>query len=196
MRVIFLDIDGVIATKYMYAYKVYKSKFVNRSNKIYSRKYSERVYENLLFSRKSIKALNKIVHHTDAKVVISSAWRYGKKVKYFQQLFWRNGFSGEIIGMTPKWNQYKNIIQGKDLEKFWSYERGNEILMWLNWNKPEIESFIIIDDVVEDILPLFLSDRIISTTIEKGLADEVHIKKAIFSLNNIKFSENELKVDV
>ena len=185
MKVIFLDIDGVIATKYMYAYKSYSSKFLNKSKRIYKRKFSQRVYENLLFSRKSIKALNKIIHHTNAKIVISSAWRYGKNLKYFRQLFRRNGFSGEIIGMTPKWKEYKDTLKGMDLEKFWNNERGNEILMWLDWNKTKIESFTIIDDDITDIVPPFSLDRVVSTNVEKGLSSETHIKKAIFSLNDI-----------
>jgi len=188
MKVIFLDIDGAMATSY-----TMKNgwKYKKNSSRL---KYSNFIKDKKTLSRKCIRALNRLVVETKAKVVITSAWRYDGDTKYFQRLFISRGFCGEIIDLSPKWEEYRNLIGIEtinDLQMFWEYERGNEIRLWLEWNKHKnIESYIIIDDDVDDIEPLY-EGRFIHTNIDQGFQGEKLLQEAI---NKLK-GENNDKID-
>jgi hypothetical protein len=125
------------------------------------------------------------VNETQAKIVISSEWRYGTTIGYLRRLFRSKGFCGEIIDITPTWATYKELIGIKtinDLQLFWEYERGNEINLWLDWNKHKnVSSYIIIDDEVEDIEPLH-KGKFIHTNIDKGFQGEELLQEAIQKL--------------
>ena len=181
MKVIFLDIDGVMAIystmREGWKYRAFHSRR--------PRKYSKVIKDQKTLSRKCIKTLNRLVVETQAKIVISSAWRYGHKARYFQRLFESRGFCGEIIDMTPKWKNYRNILGVKsinDLTLFWDMERGNEINLWLEWNKHKnIESYIIIDDDVDDIIGLH-ENRVIQTELEDGFSGDKLFQEAVKKL--------------
>ena len=120
--IIFLDIDGVMATYPSMARGwEYRRKHKNRRLK-----YSEFIKDKLTIDRKCIKSLNKLVVRTNAKVVISSAWRYDYSVRYFQRLFKSRGFCGEVIGKTPVWNEYKDSI-GIKAEMEYATEKNKPI---------------------------------------------------------------------
>lgn len=186
MKVIFLDIDGVMAThKSIKVGWEYRKKHKKRRLK-----YSSFIRDKYTLDRKCINALNRLVVRTHAKVVISSAWRYGSSVGYFQRLFKSKGFHGEIIGLTPEWKDYKELIGIKtinDLQLFWELERGNEINLWLEWNKDKnVSSYLVIDDEVSDIEPLH-EGRFIITNIDKGFQGEELLQEAI---NKLKGEED------
>lgn len=176
MKIVFLDIDGVMAT-----HNTMKNGWQYRKS-CTKRKYNETIKDQKTLSRKCIKTLNRLVVKTHAKIVISSAWRYGKDIKYFRRLFRSRGFCGEIIGMTPKWNAYKDLLGVKtvaDLTMFWEHERGNEINLWLVWNKHKnIESYIVIDDDVDDLIPLH-EGKVIHTNIDTGFSGDDLLREAI-----------------
>jgi hypothetical protein len=75
-RVIFLDIDGVVAP---------------------IRQWDR--YGDL--EPACIQALNEIVAGGGADVVVSSTWRYGRTVAELQALLEAAGFTGRVIGTTP-----------------------------------------------------------------------------------------------
>jgi hypothetical protein len=75
-RVIFLDIDGVLAPIRSW----------------------ER-YGDL--SPACIDVLNAIVARVDADIVVSSTWRYGKTVGELQEMLQAEGFAGRVIDTTP-----------------------------------------------------------------------------------------------
>ena len=75
-RVIFLDIDGVLAPI----------------------RHWDR-YGDL--DPACIRVLNEIVTHAEAEVVVSSTWRYGRSVDELQALLAAQGFSGRVIDTTP-----------------------------------------------------------------------------------------------
>jgi hypothetical protein len=75
-RVIFLDIDGVLAP-------------ILRWDR----------YGDL--DRACIKVLNEIVEASGADVVVSSTWRYGKTVAELQEILASDGFSGRVVDKTP-----------------------------------------------------------------------------------------------
>ena len=75
-RVIFLDIDGVLAP---------------------IRQWDR--YGDL--DPACIRVLNEIVTYADAEVVVSSTWRYGRSVDELQALLAAQGFTGRVIDTTP-----------------------------------------------------------------------------------------------
>jgi len=151
MKIIFLDIDGVLNS----------SNFLYKKNK---KKNGERALNQI--DPKTIKLLNKIIEITNAKIVISSAWRILYSVEEITRFLKYHKLVGEIIDETPKG------ISGK---------RGDEIQDWLNHNtkKYNIESFAIIDDNSDMV---HLKHKLIQTKFETGLLKE-HIEKVIEILN-------------
>ncbi len=75
-RVIFLDIDGVLAP-------------IKRWDR----------YGDI--DRTCVDALNAIVAGGNADVVVSSTWRYGKTVTELQEILGAQGFAGRVVDMTP-----------------------------------------------------------------------------------------------
>ena len=75
-RVIFLDIDGVLAP-------------IRRWDR----------YGDL--DPACIQVLNEIVARGGADVVVSSTWRYGKTVAELQEILDAQGFSGSVLDKTP-----------------------------------------------------------------------------------------------
>jgi hypothetical protein len=75
-RVIFLDVDGVLAP-------------IRRWDR-----YGE-------LDPACIRVLNQIVRDGAAEVVVSSTWRFGKTAGELQALFAAEGFDGRVIDTTP-----------------------------------------------------------------------------------------------
>ena len=75
-RVIFLDIDGVLAP-------------IRRWDR-----YGE-------LDRLCIEVLNEIVARADADVVVSSSWRHGRTLAQLQAMLDAVGFAGSVVGATP-----------------------------------------------------------------------------------------------
>lgn len=75
-RVIFLDIDGVVAP-------------IRRWDR----------YEDL--DPACIQVLNEIVSSGDAEVVVSSTWRHGKTIAELQAMLDAAGFTGRVLDKTP-----------------------------------------------------------------------------------------------
>jgi hypothetical protein len=75
-RVVFLDIDGVLAP-------------IRRWDR----------YGDL--DSACIRVLNEIVSRGEADVVVSSTWRYGKSVAELQAMLAAEGFTGRVLGKTP-----------------------------------------------------------------------------------------------
>ena len=143
-NIIFLDLDGVLVTR--------KSIENLRDKKLSS---DERDLQSL--DDDCIIALNKLISLTDSKIVISSSWRYGKTIDYFQQLFEKKNVNWEVIGLTPKTRE--------DI-------RGKEISQWLENNKENVKSFLILDDDVDDIWPFF-PDNVLHTNMLDGFNEKL-----------------------
>jgi hypothetical protein len=108
MRIIFLDIDGVLNS----------SKFIKRLGKSWT---------GAQIDPEAVSILNEIIRETEAKIVISSSWRIVFSLERINSILNDNGFVGEIIGETPRvdWEPYSrgNEIQmwldsNPDIESF------------------------------------------------------------------------------
>ena len=148
MKVIFLDVDGVL-NGYNYFTKI---KF-NILDFLHLRKWHLKHFD--LFGVHTIRVwrLSKIVRRTGAKVVISSTWRHGwfrpyeskgRRDKELEDKLRR--FKIPVIGITPRINSGK---------------RGLEIQMWLAEHS-NVESFVILDDESFDIEDLY-KDQLVKT---------------------------------
>jgi hypothetical protein len=116
MKVIFLDIDGVL---------------VNR------RSLKERSGMRAVADHKCVYVLNHILDTTKAKLVISSAWRFcGLEEMRLILNHW--GVRGEVLGITPD-------LTRKVLGVYSAVERGEEIQQWLNETPADI-TYVILDD--------------------------------------------------
>lgn len=82
MKIIFLDIDGVLNS-------VSYFKSINDLGDPDDR-----------LDPTAVALLNKIIQATDAKIVISSSWRLGKSISQLQNVFDKHCIIGTIIGLT------------------------------------------------------------------------------------------------
>ena len=173
MKVLFLDIDGVLNSENWFGYRLYCIKnnmfnevinFVNTND--------ERIkYKLSMIDDRAIANLNRIIEETGCKVVLSSSWRSCIEAEntLTEYLLKLKGFKYEFYDVTPRlwFNDF-------------SIRRGEEIKFWLDKEseKNEIESFVILDDDYSDILPeqmnnfiqidgqVGLTDRDVFTAIE------------------------------
>lgn len=120
MKLIFLDIDGVLNYQLMWEEKRQCKR-----------------HEELLkgapdgahdICEKKVELLNELIKKTEAKVVITSTWRLSRSVEELQWVLDYKGFEGEIIDKTPYLT-----FSNKDYD--YSVPRGCEIKAWLETNK-------------------------------------------------------------
>ena len=126
MKVIFLDIDGVLNS---FDNLIVQEKLwgLNNSNK-------SRDEFGSLFDERCVRWLQYIIEKTGCKIVISSSQR--SKGLNKMQLMWKmRNLPGEVIDCTPL-GVYSST--GK------IYSRGFEIQEWIDINKPE--KYCIVDD--------------------------------------------------
>jgi hypothetical protein len=184
MKVIFLDIDGVLNSQDWYVYRrdVVEMDSVNAQYPFYE------------FDPRAIERLNRIIKETDAKIVVSSSWRSGETVESLQRLFDQVGIVGEVIGVTP------HLWCKKPYEEFDGYRmpRGCEIDWWLdnhgdfqriNWSEEKqiehidkaiVKNYIILDD--DSDMLYGQREHFIKTQHPTGLTDDL-ADKAIAILN-------------
>lgn len=117
MRVLFLDIDGVLN----------------------SRDYVERAgWDPPLGSRDDLKIidpiavalLDEVLAATGACVVISSSWRSTYPLEALRSMLQERGLEGRVVGVTPE-------LPGR--------QRSREISQWLA-DRSDVEAFAIVDD--------------------------------------------------
>lgn len=151
MKVIFLDIDGVLNTEhYITAFwDMCKRMELKRPEANSLMKEIMRDEYGNHFCPVACRNLDWIIKETDAKIVISSTWRMSG-LNVMRDMWRDRGLSGEIIDVTPI-HSLKKCGRNKELPFAERMERGNEIQAWLDAH-PEVESYVIFDDD-NDMLP-------------------------------------------
>lgn len=134
MKIIFLDIDGVLNTG-IYAthfFDIVKHFGLTRKEGVDIR-HGMRDQFGSHFDPRPVQLLKYIIEQTGAKIVISSTWRHSGEET--MKLMWEmRDLPGEVIGITPTMNT----------------DRGEEIEFYLKEN--QADSYVIIDDD-RDMLP-------------------------------------------
>ena len=141
MKVIFLDIDGVL-----------------NSQDYMVRQYMMGVLPDDKIDPDAVARLNQITDATGAVIVISSTWRlhflWRKNSEGLKVLLKEEGITGTILDVTPDHQKYRG--------------RGGEIQDWMDHCGQPIESFVILDDS-DDMDHLIV--RLIRTNFRDGLQD-------------------------
>ena len=154
MKLLFLDVDGVLnSTKFSYELATDKLE-----------KYKSLSFPLDSFDYRAIELVNYILDNTDAKLGISSDWRFDDEL---EPCLLYHGLKHKIYGRTPYDKHYRRNIE---IETFISKENEN------------IESYCIIDDIDNWFNDEQLKHMVKTSTFEgltKKLAD-----KAIKILNN------------
>lgn len=154
MKVIFLDVDGVLNNETLAAEIGWGGHF---------EEYEEATRDRIRWFQKSVDNLRSIVEETDSQIVISSTWRVHFSVKKFKEMFAVYGWdNAPVIDRTP--------ITRKS--------RGIEINRWLVDHK--VEGYVIIDDY-PDFLPE-QNSHFVETDPNIGLTDD-DTHRAITILN-------------
>jgi len=158
MKVIFLDIDGVLVTRNSIKYQ--HINFPDESA--------------LMFSRKAVRNLNKLIKITNAKIVISSTWRLLHSLDKLRKIFNEQNIIGEIISTTS--------IERVTLEE--DIPRGKKIADWLEQHN-NIEQYVIIDDDVQADCIQFHPNNCVETSYKRGFAPEACFNEALAILADI-----------
>lgn len=124
MKVIFIDIDGVLATAPCWN--------MSTDNK----------WDAYPFDKKAVKVLNEILKETGAEMVLSSDWKYHYTMNQIKEIFIEfNGVIKSPFDKTPFSKEYTAMnLEGG---------RVTEINMWLAENKEKlgITHWVAIDDL-------------------------------------------------
>lgn len=130
MKVIFLDIDGVLNV-------------IGQGRDQYGALFHKHFEDNL----------NYIINSTGAKIVISSTWRMSG-LEEMQNMWKDRNLPGDVIDITP----ISRFLRDEELTFDERKERGNEIKTWL-LEHPEIINYVILDDdtdMLDEQLPYFV----------------------------------------
>jgi len=147
-KLIFLDIDGVL----------------NNSG-WWEKLYADQSQSPYLFDPQNVTSLNMILDQTGANIVISSAWRHGKKLNWLKKHLRKQGVRGHVLGVTPDGWNIKSFPE--------NWVRGHEIELWLKRHTDGKAVFVILDDD-DDMGPLM--DRLVQTDMKYGLTPELAAK--------------------
>lgn len=165
MKVIFLDVDGVLQADDDFGGKNKPNPYVGGFRGI---------------SKAKVKQLKRIVDATDAKIVLVSTWKH----EYMDYLRTKDNQFGKYL---------VNKLSAEHLhiyETTYMYDRtrggmyrGFEIRSWLNDTKENIESWIVIDDeIFYDYAENKILSHLVHTDEKTGLTSEL-ADKAIEILN-------------
>ena len=155
MKVIFLDVDGVLNCQADFD-KASKDQAAHQE------------LGNALVGDRQLTALQWLVKSTGAKIVMSSTWRLGQVGERHRLAIHAILFSRglEFIGMTGSVG--------------WGSNRGQEIQNWLDMHG-DVGSYVILDDI-NDMLPR-QQDNFVQTSFSGPGLLMNHVDKAIEILN-------------
>lgn len=173
MKVIFLDVDGVLNV-------------MSDSYRTFMKPYGEHIEPWL------VQRLNYIVEKTDSKIVISSSWKscmddLEKQMKDQGFKYWDN-----VIGRTPFSGEMNET--GEE-----SGYRGLQINEWLKiHNFFDIESFVVIEDEIDDVCGnrcnVISRESVVEVDMNEGLTHK-NVVDAIDILNSINLQKRDLIIN-
>jgi len=112
------------------------------------------------FNPKAVSNINLLISYTRAKIVVSSTWRTQFTLQQLKDIFRSNGINGEVIDITSI-----------------GLTRGEEIQEWIDYHG--VESYIVIDDQVKDILPYVDNRRVVKCEHSIGFEDDELLDKSL-----------------
>ena len=172
MKILFLDIDGVLNTGQYNKYMI-----ENNLND-----FDE---NGSIFDPNAVDNLRLIIDCTNADVIISSTWRYDGLDK-MQKLWKDRNMPGKIVGITPHLiiTSFEEVDSKEIWQKLPIGSRGIEIDEWLRLNTNEMlepYTYVIVDD--EDDFLLHQASHVVLTNSNFGLT-KIKANEIISKLNN------------
>jgi hypothetical protein len=161
MRIIFLDIDGVLATPKQYG---------TQRNKLYSRDpWAKELRVPYMWDERCVLAFNRFIRLHDVEIVLSSDWRRHWSLAEIDKIFKINGVAKSPIGYTGKAMKEK---MSEDLESL----RTREIQDWLKENPADTWC------AVDDMNLSGLGERFVQTDERMGFGAKGFIEKAEYAM--------------
>lgn len=155
MKIIFLDIDGVL-------------------NYIGCKSRCQGCYG---IEDDKLELLKKIVDSTSAKIVLTSTWKSDwENTDCIEDL----NASGQY--MVSKFKKHGLSILAKTIDEEWS-KRGRGIIDFINHFPANIESFVILDDESFDFALVGIDDKFVHTNFHANGLTEENVSHAIRILN-------------
>jgi len=127
MRIIFLDIDGVLNSQLFYT---------ERSQ---CQRASDGAGADI--DERCVNYLNSLIAETGAKVVISSTWR-SDGLEYCKTALEAKGFVGEIIDVTPHL-RHEGCLRGNEI---YHWIQKNSEMLCGSTNGSDFKEYVIFDD--------------------------------------------------
>lgn len=151
MKAIFTDIDGVL-----------------NEDTTPTRTKSHAVF----IDREKLLRLKRIVDATQAKIVLSSTWRYNRD---------NPKYNGDFLELQEEFRKVGLEFYSYTPEDVFGIRRGMEIKAWLGLH-PEVDRFIILDDELFDFKKRGLLPQLVKTDFAYGGLTEELAQKAIAML--------------
>lgn len=152
MKVIFLDIDGVL-NGYNF-WNILGWKIVRRINSNHLKGWYRKLTCPHGVHKRKVRLLAKIVHKTGAKVVISSCWRFSLKLG--------ENLSDDELKLLRLFHKYHIDIYDYT-PSLPSGVREKEILAWI-FRNPDVGSFVVLDDDNGDLQYLVKKGLLVQTS--------------------------------
>jgi hypothetical protein len=166
MKVIFLDIDGVIATN--------KQFFMNSKKFRDKNDWAKELRVGYPFDKGCVKILNEILTETGAEIILSSDWKMGRSLEDLDIIFKQNGVIKSPIDITPnEWVSMSNTTKN----------RACQIESYLMNNK--VDKYVVIDDLpVGEFMKLTEDDDKFVLTNDREGIKQLGIKNKILNILN------------
>lgn len=168
MKVLFLDIDGVLNSGRYFGVRskrAYRRERGTRKANLGDERFAE------MIDPEAVILLNEITKRTGCKFVISSSWRGAWTCVEIVAMLGSRGFVGEVIGATPL-----EVVPPSGFAP----ARGFEIQTWLD-EHPEVKAFAIVDDVSD---MAHLLPRLVQTSTADGFQAE-HVELVVALLGEL-----------
>ena len=163
-KIIFLDIDGVLNTKWWYTQ-------MDRN--------TPRDKYGYAFDPKAVANLGKVVEETGAGIVISSSWKC-MGLSQMEDMWDERNLPGNVVGITPN-SVSDELLVDTDIDSMELFHiRGEEIKEWLTKHGKHVSHYVIIDDM--DNMLLEQQSHFVQTNPEVGITVD-DANKAIVILN-------------
>ena len=178
MKVLFLDIDGVLNNPGTYG----GANGVYRRDRDTMDQAERSALLQVPIAPECMARLNRIIAETGAKIVISSSWRLFARWEDLGPALARYGLIAEVIGETPDlvndpvWLGAWRTREGAPFA-YERLERGMEIAEWLK-ERTDVESFAILDDCSD---MASVKDRLVLCDPVIGL-DDPDVERAVWLL--------------
>jgi len=159
MKIIFLDVDGVLNIHSPSYYSAYG--MVNNP-----------------MERHLLIRLQNIIKETDAYIVLSSSWNLDSFKDKIKELNFK--YQDRVLGSTQYFYEKgtvpeeRLIIQQGTGDKFMNF-RGDQIQYWIDNTKHNVEKYVVIEDEIFDVKDIIPKENIVEVNMNDGLSHQNYL---------------------